>query len=370
MAKKKRGDGDGTIFQKRGRWCGEVSLGVDAQGKRRRRTFYADTRKEVVAKIDALRREHRQGRVAEPGKLTVADLVERYTKQVDRDAQPTTAALYRHVLGKHVTPHLGGLRLTQTFPVHVLDWIEQLHRQGLGPRGLQQAFDILQRCLAFGVRMKLLGLNPAAQVPRPKAPKPEVHALSAEQARTLLSKAREGEPWVEAVIALGLCGLRRGEIFGLTCGRVDADRVRVQQSLKEVGGKPILGPVKTEGARREVPLPAFAQQALKRYRNSFSRSAIPHPTKLLFTTAAGSPMRFSNVHRRHLKPLLKQAGVPWASLHNLRHTAATLLIGSGVDPKSAQTLLGHAKAETTLDTYADAIPKNVDAAMEKLGAML
>ncbi len=65
-----------------------------------------------------------------------------------------------------------------------------------------------------------------------------------------------------------------------------------------------------------------------------------------------------------------RAGVPSVTYHTLRHTAATLLLASGVDVKTAQTILGHARASHTLDLYADAVPGNISAAMDQLGAML
>jgi len=91
---------------------------------------------------------------------------------------------------------------------------------------------------------------------------------------------------------------------------------------------------------------------------------------LVFMTAEGTPVRFSNFGRRHFAPLAKRAGVPWSTFHSLRHTSATLLLASGVDVKTAQAILGHAKASHTMDIYADFVPANVDSAMEKLGAML
>ncbi len=101
-----------------------------------------------------------------------------------------------------------------------------------------------------------------------------------------------------------------------------------------------------------------------------SLGAIPHPSLLVLQTAEGTPVRFSNFTRRAFRPLARRAGVPSVTYHALRHTAATLLLSAGVDLKSAQAILGHAKASHTLDLYADSVPGNINAAMEQLGAML
>jgi integrase len=87
----------------------------------------------------------------------------------------------------------------------------------------------------------------------------------------------------------------------------------------------------------------------------------------VFTTAAGTPVRFSNFARRHFTPLVERAELPGTTFHGLRHTAATLLIAGGADIKSVQTVLGHTMASTTLDMYCDAVPSRVDEAMKRLG---
>jgi integrase len=81
-------------------------------------------------------------------------------------------------------------------------------------------------------------------------------------------------------------------------------------------------------------------------------------------------VRFSNFTRRSFNPLAKRAGLPGVTFHQLRHTAATLLLASGTDVKTAQAILGHAKASHTIDLYADSVPANVTDAMERLGSML
>src|SRR5262249_31066451 len=128
----------------------------------------------------------------------------------------------------------------------------------------------------------------------------------------------------------------------------------------------VLKAPKSKSARREVPLPPFAVAALRRHWAALG--ATPLPSLLVFTTAEGTPVRFSNFQRRHFAPLVKAAKLPaTCTFHALRHTAATLLLAGGVDVKSAQAILGHAKASHTLDLYADSVPGNVAEAMRQLG---
>jgi integrase len=89
---------------------------------------------------------------------------------------------------------------------------------------------------------------------------------------------------------------------------------------------------------------------------------------LIFSTTVGTPINPRNLTGRSFKPLLERAGLPQSvRFHDLRHTAATLLMSRGVHPKLVQELLGHATIAITLDTYSHVLPgmgDQIAAAME------
>ena len=89
---------------------------------------------------------------------------------------------------------------------------------------------------------------------------------------------------------------------------------------------------------------------------------------LIFSTTVGTPINPRNLTGRSFKPLLERAGLSQrVRFHDLRHTAATLLLSRGVHPKLVQELLGHATIAITLDTYSHVLPGMGDqtaAAME------
>ena len=404
---RKRGAGEGSIYRRAdGRWCGAATVGRTPTGQQRRRVVYGATRAEAAEKLRGIANAVVEGSLAEPGRLRVEDLVKRYVEHKRGTVRPRVLEGYDQRLRVHVLPLLGSLPLRQLAAVHVLDLAASLRtkrrevaqpqsasaspnpsakvRKGpkkpkrpkqwktLAPRTQRDALDVFARVLDFGVRAGLLPRNPARGIDRPKIEAPRIRSLSAEEARSLLGKAREtAEPWVEAAVALGLCGLRLGETFGLTWGDVDlrAGRLRVRQAVAELqDGTRQIGPLKTKSARRELPLPVWASSALERHRASLGAS--PHPSRLVFLTEAGTPIRMSNFRRRGFEPLVERAGLLAMTYHALRHTAATLLLASGADVKSAQRVLGHAKASHTLDLYADYVPDRVDDAMARLAEML
>ena len=371
---KNRGAGEGSIYQRKkdGRWTAAVTVGHNENGKRKRRVLYGATRNEVAEKLRKLTNQVAEGRVADPGRLRVSDLAKLYLDHKQTTVRPGVHEQYTLRLRAHVLPCIGGVSLARLAPAHVLDLANGLDTNRLSPRTRRDIFDTLRRCLDFGVRLRLLSQNPARDLDRPRVEKPEVRSLSAEQARTLLSESRKSaKPWVAASVALGLCGLRLGETFGLRWRNVDfkAERVRIRQALIELNsGKRELGPVKTKSSRRDIPLPTWAVAALKGHYASLGLA--PHPTCLVFTTESGTPIRFPNFRNRHFQPLVKAAKIGGTTYHALRHTTATLLLAGGADIKSVQAVLGHAKASHTLDIYADFVPDNIDDAMERLGQTL
>lgn len=77
---------------------------------------------------------------------------------------------------------------------------------------------------------------------------------------------------------------------------------------------------------------------------------------LVFTNVIGRPLSGSNLLRRSYYPLLAAAGLPHIRFHDLRHTAATLLLGRGVHPKIVSEMLGHSSIAITLDLYSHITP--------------
>ena len=95
----------------------------------------------------------------------------------------------------------------------------------------------------------------------------------------------------------------------------------------------------------------------------------PHPTRSVFVTQRGTRILPSNFSSREFKALTERSGLR-CTFHQLRHTSATLMLGNGIDLKTVQDVLGHEKAEMTLDVYGDLIPANLDRAAVVLSDVL
>jgi integrase len=214
------------------------------------------------------------------------------------------------------------------------------------------------------VKWSLIPRNPADDVKAPTPTPKEMHPLSAEEARRLLDAARDDR--FEAFYVLAVhTGMRRGELLGLKWDDVDLENatVRVRRTLTRIdnGCRLALGPPKNKKSRRTVRLTERAVEALRSHleRQLAEIEALGDLYKdqgLVFTTEAGTLINPSNLRQRSLAPLLKRAGLPQITFHDLRHTCASLLFQKNVHPKFVQELLGHASVSITLEIYSHMLP--------------
>lgn len=139
---------------------------------------------------------------------------------------------------------------------------------------------------------------------------------------------------------------------------LDAGRLTICRALQRQKGKGLVFvDTKTHRSRRYVSLPAITTAALRahRIRQATERLAAGWSDEgLIFTNADGRRLCPSNVHES-LQRRLKRAGLPAMRVHDLRHTAATLHLAGGTNPKIVQELLGHSTITLTLDTYSHVI---------------
>ena len=202
---------------------------------------------------------------------------------------------------------------------------------------------------------------------RPRVPRKEFRVLDADEARRLLEAAKGDR--LEALLVLALTtGMRQGELLGLQWEDVDLKNgtIYVRRTLLEVDGRLTTGETKS-GRNRRLDLPEIAVEALREHRKRMMAEG--HPGPWVFCDTKGGPIRKNNLIRRWFKPLLEKAGLPEIRFHDLRHTAATLLLTLGVHPKVVQERLGHSQISVTLDTYSHVLPSLQKQAASKLDAM-
>lgn len=210
----------------------------------------------------------------------------------------------------------------------------------------------------------------------PRAPQSDIQTLDATQARLLFEQAK-GDRF-EALYVLALTsGMRLGELLALHWRDVDLDAgaLQVRATLHEVKGGFQFAERKTEHSRRRVLLSQTAITALRGHRAAQAGERLRAggdwgDRDLVFANELGRPVSASNLRNRSYWPLLKAAGLPRLRFHDLRHTAATLLLGQGVHPKVVSEMLGHSRITVTLDLYSHVTPTMQEAATRAMDSVL
>lgn len=365
MAKKngRRAPGEGSLYKRAdGRWCAQCRV-ESPTGGQKTRYLYAKTKGEASEKLRAALAERDSGFVFDDGKLTVGEYLEKWLDTVRDTVKDRTWERHESVVRLHLVPELGGVRLSRLTPMEVQTLYRERLDSGLSPRTVQIIHTTLHKALKQAVRWRLVPRNVCGDVDPPHAPRKEVQPLSAEQVRSLLAAA-EGDP-LEALYALAVTtGMRQGELLGLRWEDVDlgARVVRVRRTVWE--GKS--SAPKTRAARRQVGLSRRAFRALHEHRERANGSEWVFPSQ-----TGRTPFDAHHLLNRSWLPLRKRAGLPETTrFHDLRHTAATLLLCRGVHPKLVQSLLGHASIEITMNTYSHVMPEMSGAAARAMDTAL
>jgi integrase len=275
--------------------------------------------------------------------------------------KPSAYRSYENAWRVYVEPRWHAAKVGDIRHTGVQAWIAELSK-GLSASRTITVYSVLAGILDDAVRDRMLAANPARGVSLPRRTRrPNVY-LTAEQLHRL---AVESGRYGSLVLLLGVAGLRWGEAAALRVRDVDFLRRRVllHENAVAVGGRTHVGTLKT-GHHRSVALPAFVVDELAVTCTDKDRDELIWPARdggyLAPPTnkswLAGAVERCQKADKTF----------PRVTAHALRHTAASLAIASGANPKVVQRMLGHASAAMTLDVYADLFDSDFTAVADKL----
>ncbi|WKG03055.1 site-specific integrase [Mycolicibacterium sp. HK-90] len=243
-------------------------------------------------------------------------------------------------------------------------WVDQLHQTGSEAPTIENALGVLRMVLALAVEDRRIPRNPCDGVKAPRR-KHSARAYLTHQQVDELANVMDRDALV--VRFLAYTGLRYGEMAALKVRDFDMlrRRVNIRESVTEVSGKLTWSTPKNH-ERRSVPFPKFLVADLAARMEGKGRE------DLVFAAPAGGVLRIATFRTRVFNKAVDQlrgldgdgeptTDWPRPTLHDLRHTAASLAISAGANVKAVQTMLGHKSAALTLDTYADLFPDDLEA---------
>ncbi len=344
---------------------------MDAMGRRRGKTF--ERKKEADAYRRKVEAELDNGEHVPDGDTdTIRGMGEKLIKHLElRQANGGISRqrlyIYNLAFDRGIVPYIGNIKLADLKFTHLDTWWLELSKTKISERTRRDYLKFLKVLESFAIKR---GASKKAVVPGfikelGSLPEKPIKVLNAEQVGRLLEavevrpkgKQRRTHAILRCAVHLAaFCGLRYGEIMGLTVANLDLDAqvIQVRHSLNVFGE--LKGP-KTAAGRRDVPIPAHAAAMLREWLQTYF---IPNERGLVFRTEGGGDMAATNFHKFCWKPLLHRAGL-WNEdgdqfhFHALRHFAASFMIQNGLPITDVASMLGHRKFDTTLQIYAHPI---------------
>jgi integrase len=309
-------------------------------------------------------------------------ILDHWLPAIEDSRRPATIAQYRNVAKDWLIPHLGAAKATALTPADVKRMIVALQtvtsasgRKGLSPRSVQLAVTLLKASYSWALKARLLSFNPIAAVERPAVPSRAATAWSADEARTFLaatSKDRLAAAWALLLTR----GLRRGELCGLQWDVIDLDAgtLQLRRSRIVIGGQAVEGDVKTAAGRRSIPLDEKLVKLLKSLKTRQGEERLAAGTAysdgdFVICDELGRPYHPQTISSQ-FERYCQSTGLRRIRLHDLRHTAASLMLAAGEPVKVVQEMLGHSSPQITLAIYAHVMPGMSESAGKQMSNLL
>jgi len=326
--------------------------------------------------LQDIRNQIQNGLTYTGAQLTVQIFLEGWLKTYKSSVLPNTIYQYRLTVKNRIIPALGRIKLKDLRPDQIQYFYNACLENGVSVRTTLLIHTVLHCALNQALKWGLIGRNPSQSVTRPKNKHKEMKILMADQVGVFLDAAKDTKYEVVYWLAI-TTGMREGELLGLKWSDLDWENKRLQvqrqvQRVRDVGL--VFSEPKTAAGKRLIVLSTTVMVKLSEQKNhqEFIKQFAGYRWKennLIFTSTVGTPVDWRNMYRE-FKSILKKADLPDIRFHDLRHTAATLMLQQGIHPKVVQERLGHSNISLTLNTYSHVLPSMQDAAAEKMDEFL
>jgi len=377
-------------IRRRGKMTWELTfdLGPDPVTGDRTRRFVSvkGTRRDAERVLTEEIHQRNTGIDVAHGKLTVKQYLNRWLKDyAATNVSTATLVRYNGIVANHLVPAIGRIQLSELRPAHIQRaYAETLapgarkDRRGgaLSARTVLQHHRVLREALAHAVRWQLIARNPADAVAPPKPARHEMRVLNREEAQALLAAGGDDPLYCLLHVALA-SGARLGELLALRWSDMDAQSgtLRITRSAQRLPGEGIVFHApKTHRSIRPIALSPVTLRILRLHRISQSERRLAVGSAytdhdLVFANALGQPLDGTAVTKR-VQQIAQDTGLGHLRFHDLRHTAATLMLSAGTHPKVVSERLGHATINITLDTYSHVLPDLQHEAAAVIDALL
>jgi len=369
--KKRRGNKEGTIYQRtNGNWRAQISI----MGKRL--SYTAETRKEAQKWVREIRNEMERGLTHEGARITFGEWLDEWLVSKKHHVAVQTQSYYSQIIRDYIKPVLGRIRLRELNARQIQRFYNVKVSEGVGLRTVQKTHTVIHASLNSARKFGIIPFNPDDATNPPKPKSKAMKFLNREQARKLLEVSKETNDRYYPLYYLAVVtGMREGELLALKWENVDLNKgiLNVIFNLKRIpGGGLEIGKPKTESSIRSIKLGINTIEVLRSQKKNLENEKENdywQDEGFIFPSSIGTAVDPSNLIKQFRK-LLEKAGLPRIRFHDLRHTAASLMLNNGIDVLVASQRLGHAKPSITLDVYGHLMPSMQNEAANILNGLI
>ncbi len=315
--------GTGSVFQRGdGKWVARKPLGR-AAGRTRYVERVGDTMAEAINRRDA---------AAPPGpKTTVAEWCDRWLATIT--VRPLTRDGYTSSVTHRIRPELGSRVVAKLTAFEIEAAIKKWEAR-VGANTIRLTLSHLRIALGAAVRAGLIATNPVCAANKPRSVREKVEYYTPDELKRLIA-AGCAEPKWGAVALLAALGMRRGELLALDVTDFDPRANTISITKGDIG-KHGIGPPKSPHSVRTLEVPDAALPAVR-------VAVAGRASGPMFRTATGARLDENTLAER-LKAATKSVGIPYRSLHKLRHGVATGMNARGYPLGDLATFLGDTPA--------------------------
>ena len=325
----------------------------DDEGKRHRHTQVVTCKGKKAAK-DLLDSFADSWEDALPEDMTVGQLVQDYIDSREvKGIKSNTIRGYKNIRRKLDANGIGKKSARELTTYQVERYIVHMIKvEDLNPKTVKNRISLLRSSYDMAIKSGLIRSNPCTGIELPKLKAPEINILSEDDVDLFMEKLREQDLDIRVLCELALfCGLRRGEILGLTSEDIDIDEalIRVRKVRHWLDGKNVVEEPKTEKSKGTLSCPRFIMNDIVQLMEEHAE----YSDSDYLIQYVGEPMKPDYASKKVIK-FIDSLESSHVTLHGLRHTFASMLNASGdFDIAEISAAMRHSNITTTMNIYVD-----------------
>ena len=302
--------------------------------------------------------EHEKSNISFDKDIFFADYMLNWLEIIKCSIEQNTYESYVDIFKRYIEPYFKRKKITlqKLEPYHIQEYYTK-QLESVSPNTVLKQHANIRKALQHAVKMNMIVYNPSDRVTLPKKRKYTAKFANDDQINDILGLFAD-EPMYPAVLLTAFYALRRSEVLGLKWQSVDFNNntITIKDTVVEYDTVIDKERTKNKASHRTLPLTTEISDYLKQlkqcqYENNTLLGSAYIQNDYVCKRANGEPFRPNYITERFCK-VIRKSSVPKIRFHDLRHSAASLLLASGFSLKEIQEFLGHGDLGTTANIYA------------------